>query len=185
MFLFRTGNLSIINCELHKDNYLLVWARNYSAIMNVIIDDSIFIGSSHTYGAKIYSRGRASKMIVILRKSTFRSKFEGLRISNAVHVEITGCSFTNNKNGILISPALMVSLRDCLVHNNTKLGIWIAPIMQHEMRLKSEISKINFSNNSRALLLRFRFSCNHAFKISECSFTNLTPSRSHIVQRLQ
>lgn len=171
-------NLSIINCEFHKGNHLLVWAKNYSAIMKVIIETSVFIGSTRPFGVNIQSRGAASKMIVIFRKCIFRSNENvGLRISNALYAEITNCSFTNNKDGVWIFSTVMISLRGCLVHNNRELGMQIAPIKQGKT---AEISKINFFNNSRALSIRFRWSHHHAFKISECSFTNHRISHSHI-----
>ena len=44
--------------------------------------------------------------------------------------------------------------------------------MQQKVVTLSEILNTDFFNNSRALTLRFRFSQNHQFKISECIFRN-------------
>ena len=92
-------NLSITDCELHGGSQQLqVTARNYSAIMEVMVRNSIFNGSS--IGARIQYKGKGAMMIIGIHDCIFRkNENTGLLISSATYVEIVGSYFSNNNNG--------------------------------------------------------------------------------------
>ena len=175
-------NFSVICCQFFRNRNGHLYAGHDSLQVTdvtnfIVIKNSSFTTTEYEFGVTI-----GINVGGIIQNSIFTSST--LKVYMAISVDITGCIFANNIDGInieyLIDASALVnriSIVNCLVLNNTGTGVMISfKPLSISYVLWINISHVTFYNNSRALsvisMLIMQPTGVHWIIISECNFTN-------------
>lgn len=171
------------NTQGHTDN--LRSGSIYTDVTEVQMNltETKFLESKVGYAVYINTFGNAT---VSIRNSIFSNNSNGgIYITGTTRVEVRDCLITHNKgNGIDIdmvtgvnTDLIIVHVSNCLVENNLGTGMRIDRSSKDTLiHMKSDISNVTFTNNSRALYLTFytwiENNDHRVTKISESKFYN-------------
>ena len=138
-----------------------------TVVVNLRIENSTFTASNEA-GVVINSEEEESELIVTLQNSTFSyNENEGILLGSVTQVKIAECTFANNNgDGIRIGGT---SYARFVI---TVVDIHDLDQVQSTAYIETEVSGINFFNNSRALAFNFfLLQHRHETKINACRFT--------------